>query len=117
MAYDDYITTDLSDRGDPRCEGCGRYVMECCCGPEEAQVSEGRKWVMFTAKPANCQCIVAACVDRKDEDTAADVAQWVRDGLRVEQVLVESVAVHRCVHRASYGSDPLCPPSTERSGR
>jgi hypothetical protein len=30
VTYDDYITTDYADQGDPRCEGCGR--LECLCG-------------------------------------------------------------------------------------
>jgi hypothetical protein len=30
VTYDDYITTDYADQGDPRCEGCGWLV--CLCG-------------------------------------------------------------------------------------
>jgi hypothetical protein len=32
MTLDDYITTDTSDQGEPRCGGCGRRGGECTCG-------------------------------------------------------------------------------------
>ena len=58
-----------------------------------------------------CGCCVAAVVDTGDKFAAADVARFIREGLKVERQTVEWVRenLRRCVHQKKPAKEPDLP--------